>query len=71
MMLGDALGDTAAQIESAFEMPIRTIAEWSSGFLDRPMAEALISIFNQENYLQYVCALARGVGRAVKKAVGK
>ena len=70
-VMGDSFGDAAVQIESAFEMPIRTIAEWSGGFLDRPMAEALISIFNRENYLQSICALAKGVGRAVKKAAGK
>jgi beta-glucosidase len=67
--MGGSFGDAETQIEGAFEMPIRTIGEWSGGFLDRPMAEALISIFNRENYLQSICSLARGVGRAVKKAM--
>jgi len=70
-VLGEAFGDAATQVESAFEMPIRTIAEWSGGFFDRPMAEALISIFNQEDYLQSICEMAKGLGRAVKKAMGK
>ena len=66
-VLGEAIGDATTMIESAFEMPIRTIAQWSGGFIDRPMADALVSIFNEENYLKSICELVKGAGRAVKK----
>jgi len=69
--LGEALGDAETMIDSVFDMPIRTIAQWSGGFLDRRMAEALVSIFNEENYLQAVCELVKGAGRAVKRVIGK
>jgi len=68
-LLGEALGDAQSMIESAFEMPIRTIAQWSGGFLDRPMAEALVSIFNRENYCKAVWEMAKGVGRVVRKVI--
>ncbi|MDR2687046.1 MAG: glycoside hydrolase family 3 C-terminal domain-containing protein, partial [Oscillospiraceae bacterium] len=69
--LGEALGDAEMLIQSAFEMPMRSIAQWSGGFLDRPMAEALVSIFNEENYLRSICELIKGAGRAVKRVIGK
>ena len=69
--LGETLGDAETMIESVFDMPIRTIAQWSGGFLDRRMAEALVSIFNEENYCQAICDLVKGAGRAVKRVIGK
>ena len=69
--LGETLGDAETMLESVFDMPIRTIAQWSGGFLDRRMAEALVSIFNEENYCRAICELVKGAGRAVKKAISK
>jgi len=64
-IVGDSFGEAETQINSVFEMPIRTIAQWSGGFIDRPMANALVSIFNREKYLRSICALVKGAGRAV------
>jgi len=69
--LGEAIGDASGMIDAAFEMPIRAVAQWSGGFIDRPMAEALVSIFNEENCLRSICELVKGAGRAVKRAVNK
>ena len=66
---GDALGDASSMIYGITEMPLRAIAPWSFGFLDRPMAEALVSLFNEENCCRAVWELAKGVGRVVKKAI--
>ena len=67
-VLGDSIGDTTTVIESLFEMPIRTMAQWSGGFLNAPMAEALVSIFNEENYLRSAWELVKGGAMAAKKA---
>ena len=68
-VLGESFGDAATQAESAFEMPLRTIAEWSGGFLSADMLDALVSIFNEEKYLQSICTLVKGGAQAVKKIV--
>ncbi|MCL2298628.1 MAG: glycoside hydrolase family 3 C-terminal domain-containing protein, partial [Firmicutes bacterium] len=68
-VVGEAFGDAETQINSVFEMPLRTLAQWSGGFLDRPMANALLSIFNEERYLRSICALVKGAGRAVMKMI--
>ena len=69
--VGDSLGDVDGMLDSAFEMPIRAVAQWSAGFIDRSMANALISLFNEEDHWKSACTLLKGVGRAVKRAVNK
>ncbi|MCL2106773.1 MAG: glycoside hydrolase family 3 C-terminal domain-containing protein [Oscillospiraceae bacterium] len=67
----EGLGDTEALIDSVFEMPVRTIALWSGGMLTADMAEALVSIFNEEKYLRSIYTLLKGGAKAVKKLVCK
>jgi len=67
---GDSLGDVTGIMEMIYELPMRTIGQFSFGFLDRPMAEAIISIFNEENYCQSIWELCKGAGRIVKKVAG-
>jgi len=70
-LLGDAIGDPASSIESVFEMPMRTIAQWSGGFLTAEMLDALVSIFNEEKLLCSFLTLVKGGCGAVKKMVCK
>jgi beta-glucosidase len=69
LIMGDSIGDLTNTVASTVEMPVHTIAQWSGGFVDAEMADAIVSIFNQEHYLQSLFALAKGGVRAVKKLV--
>ena len=68
---GDTIGDASGMLEAVIEMPVRSIAMWSGGLFDRDMVDALVSIFNQEQYLKSFCTLACGGYRAVKSLVTK
>jgi len=70
-LLGDAIGDISGAVEGFLEIPVRSIAEWSGGLFTADMLDAVVSIFNEEKYLQSICALAKGGYQAVKKVLGK
>ncbi|MCL2194761.1 MAG: glycoside hydrolase family 3 C-terminal domain-containing protein [Oscillospiraceae bacterium] len=67
----DTIGDASGMKDTVMEMPVRSIAMWSGGLIDRRMVNALVSIFNEEAYLKSICDLVCGGVRAVKKVVGK
>ena len=64
---GDAIGETSSLKDAVVEMPVRTIAQWSAGMLTGDMLDALISIFNEEEYCKSICTLLRGGYNSVKK----
>ncbi|MCL2446633.1 MAG: glycoside hydrolase family 3 C-terminal domain-containing protein [Oscillospiraceae bacterium] len=67
----DTIGDASGMKDAVTEMPVRSIAMWSGGLIDRRMVEALVSIFNEEEYLRSACELIAGGVRAVKTLVCK
>ena len=67
----DTIGDASGMKDAVVEMPVRSIAMWSGGLIDRRMVNALVSIFNEEEYLRSACELICGGVRAVKKVIGK
>jgi len=67
----DTIGDASGMMDAVVEMPVRSIAMWSGGLIDRRMVDALVSIFNEEEYLRSACVLICGGMRAVKNVVFK
>ncbi|MDR1927121.1 MAG: glycoside hydrolase family 3 C-terminal domain-containing protein [Oscillospiraceae bacterium] len=61
------LGDPKSLLAGVTEMPIRTMAEWAHGMINREMAEAMVSLFNEEHCLRSLYTLAKGGLRTVKR----
>jgi beta-glucosidase len=66
VLMGDSIGDVTTMLQSAVEMPVRTIAMWSGGFVNAAMADAIVSLYNSKKRLRSFCALAKGGVRAIK-----
>ena len=58
--LGEAMGDLSGMIEAAQEMPVRSIASWASLVIDAKMADAIVSLFNDEKILCSLFTLVKG-----------
>ncbi|MDR0530479.1 MAG: glycoside hydrolase family 3 C-terminal domain-containing protein [Oscillospiraceae bacterium] len=58
-MAGDGLGDVSGFIESASEMPIRSIAQWASKFMTARMVDAIVSLYNDEHILSSLWIVAK------------
>jgi len=57
---GEAVGDTSGFVEAAAEMPVRSLASWASFVIDAPMADAIVSLFNDEKILCSLFTLVKG-----------
>ncbi|MDR2647736.1 MAG: glycoside hydrolase family 3 C-terminal domain-containing protein [Oscillospiraceae bacterium] len=60
------LGEMDQIVEMVTEMPIRTIAFWSSGMMDLKMTEAIVSLFNDEKQLRAVGTFLAGAARGIR-----
>ena len=57
---GNTMGDTSGFVEAAAEMPIRALASWASFIIDAKMADAIVSLFNDEKILCSLFTLIKG-----------
>ncbi|MDR1733858.1 MAG: glycoside hydrolase family 3 C-terminal domain-containing protein [Oscillospiraceae bacterium] len=69
--LVEELGSPEVLLGSAFEMPVRVIAQWAGGFMDRPMADSFISLLNDEHILKSLFGLGTGAMRGLKRMLCK